>query len=117
MSHFVAEVVIDGAVGSFDKRYTYEIPQVLLALAKPGCRVTVPFGKGNSKKQGMILSTFKGGISLKTKAIISVTDSEPILNDEMIKMCEWLKNNVFCTYFDAINTMLPTGLNYRLTDF
>lgn len=117
MCHFVAEVVIDGAVGSFDKRYTYEIPEVLLTSAKPGCRVTVPFGKGNSKKQGMILSVFEGEISSKTKAILSVTDSEPILNDEMIKMCEWLKSNVFCTYFDAIHTMLPTGLNYRLTDF
>ncbi len=117
MYNLVAEIVIDGAAGSFDKRYTYAIPQNLADLAKPGCRVTVPFGFGNSKKQGMILSVFDGEITSKTKNILSVTDTTPILNDEMLKMCVWLKNSVFCTYFDAIHTMLPTGLNYNLTDF
>lgn len=117
MCRFVAEVVIDGATGSFDKRFTYAIPEQLLNMAQPGCRVTVPFGMGNLKKQGMILSVFEGETTSKTKEILSVTDNEPILNDEMIKMCEWLKNNVFCTYFDAIHTMLPTGLNYSLSEY
>ncbi len=113
----VAEIVIDGAAGSFDKCYTYAVPENLIDLAIPGCRVTVPFGKGNIKKQGMILKTFEGEISSKTKEIYSVTDEKPILNDEMIKMCLWLKKNVFCTYFDAIHSMLPAGLNYNLTDY
>ena len=117
MGRFVAEVVIDGAVGSFDKRYTYSVPDALIGRAVAGCRVTVPFGMGNSKKQGMILNVFEGEVTSKTKEILSLTDNEPVLNDEMIKMCEWLKSNVFCTYFDAIHTMLPAGLNYKLTAF
>ncbi len=117
MSHLVAEVVIDGAVGSFDKRYTYEIPSFLQFEAKAGCRVTVPFGMGNLKKQGIILKVHEGEITPKTKKIISVTDTTPVLNDEMIKMCEWLKNHTFCSFFDAVHTMLPTGLNYNLTDY
>ena len=117
MCRIVAEIVIDGATGSFDKCYTYAVPEHFKEAAQPGCRVTIPFGKGNIKKQGMILNVFEGEINLKTKEIISVTDSEPILNDEMIKMCKWLKGNVFCTYFDAIHTMLPAGLNYRLSDY
>ena len=117
MSRTVAEIAIDGAIGSFDKRYTYAIPQSLSNKALAGCRVMVPFGRANSKKQGMILKVFEGEITEKTKEIISVTDKTPILNDEMLGMCEWLKNNVFCTYFDAIHAMLPTGLNYRLTDY
>ncbi len=117
MCRFVAEIVIDGAAGSFDKCYTYAIPDNLLSKAKPGCRVTVPFGKGNIKKQGMILDVFEEEITSKTKEILTVTDIEPILNDEMLKMCKWLKSQVFCTHFDAIHTMLPAGLNYRLTDF
>lgn len=117
MYRLVAEVVIDGAAGSFDKCYTYAIADTLKNDAKPGCRVTIPFGKGNLKKQGMILSVYNGEVTPKTKEIYSVTDKEPILNDEMIKMCKWLKNNVFCTYFDAIHTMLPAGLNYKLSDY
>ena len=117
MCRFVAEIVIDGAAGSFDKCYTYAIPDSLLSEAKAGCRVTVPFGKGNIKKQGMILSVFKEEITPKTKEVLSVTDSDPILNGEMLKMCKWLKSQVFCTHFDAIHAMLPAGLNYRLTDY
>lgn len=117
MYRLVAEVVIDGAAGSFDKCYTYAISDDLSKKAKAGCRVTIPFGKGNIKKQGMILSTYRCEITEKTKYILTVTDDEPILNDEMIKMCKWLKAQVFCTYFDAINAMLPAGLNYRFTDY
>ncbi len=117
MCRFIAEVVIDGATGSFDKKYTYSIPNELSAIARPGCRVMIPFGKGNIKKQGMILSVTEGDITPKTKEIISLTDNQPILSDEMLKLCEWLKTHVFCTYFDAIHTMLPAGLNYRLSDF
>ena len=93
------------------------VPANLVNEAKAGCRVTIPFGKGNTKKQGMILSVLDGEITPKTKEIYSVTDKEPILNDEMIKMCKWLKSHVFCTYFDAIHTMLPAGLNYRFCDY
>ncbi len=117
MYRLVAEVVIDGAAGSFDKRYSYAVPEKLRQKATTGCRVTVPFGKGNIKKQGMILNVLEGEVTSKTKEIYSVTDNEPILNDEMVKMCEWLKSQVFCTYFDAIHTMLPAGLNYRFCDY
>lgn len=117
MCRLVAEIVIDGATGSFDKCFTYAIPESLISIAKAGCRVTVPFGKGNIKKQGMILSVFETEVNDKTKEIHDVTDTEPVLNDELIKMCKWLKERVFCTYFDAIHAMLPTGLNYKLNDY
>ncbi len=117
MSHLLAEVVIDGAVGSFDNKYTYQIPDFLQTEAKAGCRVTVPFGMGNSKKQGIILKVYEGEVTSKLKQILSLTDKTPVLNDEMIKMCVWLKNHTFCSYFDAVHTMLPTGLNYNLTDY
>ena len=116
MYRLMAEVVLDGATGSFDKCYTDAIPNLLLSKAKPGCRITIPFGKGNTKKQGMILSVFEGETTEKTKEILSVIDDNPILSDEMLTMCKWLKNNIFCTYYDAIHAMLPAGLNYRLSE-
>lgn len=117
MYRLVADVVLDGATGSFDRCYTYAIPKSIAANALSGCRVTVPFGRGNVKKQGMILKTFETDVDDKVKEILSLTDDEPILNDEMLKMCKWMKSQVFCTYFDAIHTFLPTGLNYRLSDY
>ena len=117
MSHTVAEIVLDGAIGSFDKRYTYLVPDELLDSAHIGCRVTVPFGRGNTKKQGMIMDIREDECQKGIKNIYSVTDKAPILNDEMIKMCEWMHSHIFCTYFDAIHAMLPAGLNYRLADY
>ena len=67
MCRLVAEVVIDGATGSFDKCYTYAIPESLVKTAVAGSRVTIPFGKGNIKKQGMILNVFEAEITPKTK--------------------------------------------------
>ena len=51
MCRLIAEVVIDGAAGSFDKRYSYLIPDNLVKTAVAGCRVTVPFGAGNQKNR------------------------------------------------------------------
>ena len=80
MYRLVAEIVIDGAAGSFDKCYTYAIPDSLVKVANAGCRVTVPFGKGNIKKQGMILSVFEDETTSKTKEIESISPTETILS-------------------------------------
>ncbi len=117
MSELFAEIVLDGATDAFDKRYTYLVPDALKSNALPGCRVTVPFGRGNIKKQGMILSLFDEAAFKNCKEIYSVTDQKPILNDEMLKLCVWLHEYTFCTYFDAINLMLPTGLKFKLRQF
>ena len=52
MKTLVASVVLDGAIGSFDKEYSYAVPKFLEEKAKVGCRVTMPFGRSNLKKQG-----------------------------------------------------------------
>ena len=113
----IAEVVIDGAVSSYDKKYSYILPQSLINKAKPGCRVIVPFGNTNIKKQAMISSLRENEGNIKFKEILELTDQEPILSDEMLKMCEWMHNHIFCTYYDAIHTMIPVAFSYKLTPF
>lgn len=114
MSRLIADVAIEGANGSFDKQYSYFIPENLIESAKPGCRVTIPFGKGNIKKIGMIMSVHPGEITDIIKPVLTVSDKTPVLNGEMLQLCLWMKEHTFCTYFDAIHTMLPTGLNYNI---
>ena len=113
----VAHIALDGAIGSYDKMYTYSIPDELYDAAREGCRVFVPFGKGNVKRIGMIFSVEAQSEAGGLKNIISVIDDSPILSGEMLKICVWMHNNVFCTYFDAVNTILPTGLKFKLADF
>ncbi|MBR4072630.1 MAG: primosomal protein N', partial [Clostridia bacterium] len=116
MKNLVAQVVIDGAIGSFDKEYSYAVPPHLKKSAKVGCRVTMPFGRGNLKRQGLIVG-FTEAEKDGLKELYDVTDSEPILSEEMLILCKALRERTFCTYFDAVKAMLPAGLNYRLTSY
>lgn len=115
MKGLTAEIALEGAGLAFDILYTYAIPPEMQKSAKTGCRVLVPFGKGNIKKQGMIFALKEQEIS-GLKKIYSFIDSEPVLNGEMLSLCEYLHESVFCTYYDAVQKMLPVGLSYSLID-
>ncbi|MBO4694157.1 MAG: primosomal protein N' [Clostridia bacterium] len=112
-----AHIALDGAVGSYDKLYSYSIPDNLRNAAYEGCRVSVPFGNGNRTRIGIIISIEDSNSDFELKSITSVIDSEPILTREMLKLCVWMHDNLFCTYFDAVNIMLPAGLKLRLKDY
>ncbi|MCQ2451184.1 MAG: primosomal protein N', partial [Clostridia bacterium] len=111
------KVVLDGAANSYDKCYSYFVPDNLLNQAKEGCRVTVPFGNGNMTKHGLILEKETIPDDPKIKYILKVLDGEPIIDEEMRTLCSYMKERLFCTYFDAINVILPAGLKLRLEEF
>lgn len=116
MKGLVASVALEGATFAFDRLYTYAVPIDMYDSVKKGIRVLVPFGRGNIKKQGIIFSLFEDEIK-DLKKLISLIDKSPVLNDEMLLMAEYMQQNVFCTYYDAVHLMLPTGLSYKLIDF
>ena len=111
-----ASVVLEKTAYSFDKPYDYLVPNWAEEFCRVGCRVIVPFGKGNTERQGLILSINESVENDKLKEIKRVVDNTPILNDEMLKLCEWLHVTLFCTYFDAVNSVLPTGVSIKLVD-
>ncbi|MBR2042937.1 MAG: primosomal protein N' [Clostridia bacterium] len=112
----VAKVVIDGATSQFDRQYSYLLPENLADRVCAGMRVVVPFGRSNLKKQGFVMATETAENADKLKSVLSVFDSKPILGDEMIRLCEWMRNQTFCTYFDAIHAILPAGVGMKLTE-
>ena len=113
-SDLIAKVAVENTVYSFDKEFSYKVPENLKSSCKAGVRVLVPFGRGNRKRQGIILS-FCSESSGKLKSIISVLDDEPVLSEEMIKTAIFMKEHYFCTLYDAVKTMLPAGINYKMT--
>ncbi len=111
----IARVVVDQAVYHIDKPYDYLLPDIDPQDNLVGKRVLVPFGNGVGTRQGLIIELSdkcEYPVS-KLKRIISVLDSSPILNDEMLKLALWLKEKTFCTYFDAIRVLLPTGISLK----
>lgn len=112
----VAKVAISRAAYSFDAEYSYSVPENLRDAAKVGVRVIVPFGKGNKRSIGFITRTYaESEYNEKLKPISSVIDSESLLTDEMMKIIFWLKENTFCTFFDAYKSVVPTGFSYSFS--
>lgn len=50
----------------------------------------------------------------RLKAIYSAADDEPVLSEELLRLCHWIRDNTFCTFFDAFRAILPPGLGYTL---
>ncbi len=116
MKSNVARVALQGAAFTFDKLYTYVLPPDLLGTAMAGSRVLVPFGRGNIKRQGIIMEISEDEVK-GLKSIFSLIDATPILNEEMLAVCKYLHDRTFCTYYDAVHAILPTGLTHRLVNY
>lgn len=105
-----AKVVLQGTAYGFDIEYTYKYPHVLFGILQRGMRVLVPFGRGNSKRIGLVTRVYEKEIpDEKIKPIISIIDKEPLLNNELMELVLWLKEHTFCTYFEAFRTIIPSG--------
>ena len=109
-----AKVAVENTVYDFDKLFDYAVPVEYIAAAVPGCRVLVPFGRGNQKRQGVIFAICDKTSYDKIKPFSSLLDDAPVLSAEMIRMAEWFRDNYYCTYYEAAKVMLPTGINMRL---
>ncbi|MBQ5706182.1 MAG: hypothetical protein IIV73_06185, partial [Bacteroidaceae bacterium] len=104
-----AQVALENTSKSFDKTFDYGIPESLEGSLRPGCRVMVPFGKGNRTRVGLVMSLSETADYDKVKDVLAQLDAEPILNDEMLRLAAWLRNRCYCTYFDAIRLLMPAG--------
>lgn len=106
----IASIAVSAAVYAIDRPYSYKIPDELSLL--PGMRVTVPFGRGNRRCEGMILEIYSGD-ETGLKQIDGVLDESPVLSEAYIRMAAFVRERYFCTFYDAIKAMLPAGLWFR----
>lgn len=112
----IVKVAVSAAPYSIDKPYDYWVPEPFSDSALLGVRVTVPFGRGNRTSEGIILARAIG-IKRKTlKPISSLLDREPVLDQDGIALAIWMRQRYFCTLFEAVKTILPAGLWYRLRE-
>ena len=111
----VALVAVSAANYGFDRPYSYLIPSEMQTVL-PGCRVIVPFGRGNRPTEGIVLSC-KQEQDADYKQLLKVTDAEPILTDEQLRLAVWMHNRFFCTVYDAVKAILPVGVWYSVSTF
>jgi primosomal protein N' (replication factor Y) len=106
----IARVALAEVVFAIDKLYDYLIPGSLLPAAEVGMRVSVPFARGNRRREGIIFELTEKSDYEKLKPIDSFLDEAPVISKAQLKLARWMKARFFCTYYEAVKAMLPAGL-------
>ena len=89
MSRNIAYVAVENALYHFDRRFSYRIPDGL--AVQPGCRVVVPFGRGNSRRQGIVLDIGESeGSELKdiSKFMIELSFWRVFVKTKIVRSCQ-----------------------------
>lgn len=109
----VARLAVSAATYAIDKPYDYIVPGSLVSKVSPGVRVSIPFGRGNRRCEGVVLSVEKAAERTMLKSVESVLDETPIITREQIKLALWMHERFFCTVYEAFRAMLPAGLWFK----
>ena len=111
----LARVAVSSVPYAADRLYTYLVPDELIGSAEVGKRVTIPFGRGNRRVEGFLLEVGREAATSPLKPIDVLLDDAPLLDAKDVRLVRWMKARYFCTYYDAIKTILPGGvwLQYR----
>src|SRR5699024_9975089 len=101
-----ASVIVEIGVKSVVKTFNYKIPSEFINNIRVVKRVKVPFGR--MKLEGFVLEIKdKVDNDYEIKKIISLVDSEPILNKEMLLMGDFIVESTLCSKISAYQAMLP----------
>ncbi len=107
----IAKAAVQAAPYAIDRVYSYLLPRDM--GAQVGCRVLVPFGRGNRPSEAVILALSEGVPDKPLKTVSALLDEEPVVSDREIRLALWMRQRYFCTFYDALHTILPAAVWYR----
>ncbi len=109
-----AKIAVSASTYAIDRPYDYLIPGQLAEAVHPGMRAAVPFGRGNRVSDGIVLALGEREDGEKLKSILALLDEEPLLDEGAIQLALWMREQYFCTVYDAMRAMIPAGLWFSL---
>lgn len=103
-----AQIIVDVPTQQTNHSFDYLVPAALQDTIQKGMRVAVPFGRSQRLVQGFVVdlsaSTKFGG---SIKPIDHLLDFEPVLNEELLQLSQWLAQQTFSFWISCMQTMLP----------
>ncbi|MBI3914173.1 MAG: primosomal protein N' [Chloroflexi bacterium] len=94
-----------------DRAFTYSIPPALENKIALGQLVWVPFGA--RKLQGVVVGFSDASPVEQTKSIADIVDARPFLSAAQIELARWIAHTYLCSLNDAIQLMLPAGVEQQ----
>ena len=100
-----------------DKAYSYYIPDAVASQICPGAIVEVPFGRGNRRMTGIVDEIVMGEVPMSTKPITSVISPYPILDEEQLGLCRFVREYTLCTFSEALKAIVPAAAMSRVITY
>lgn len=104
-----ANIIVDISHEKVDRPFGYRIPEALADQVRPGVRVNIPFGAGNTLRTGYVIEvtdrTDFPAERLKEIASVIPGASEP--SQRLIMLAAWMKEQYGSTMIQALKTVLP----------
>ena len=108
MSEYAGIHILD-APYHIDNQFDYFIPPQFRSDLTRGDFVAVPFGTSNRRKIGVVVSLKDKADNqrVECKPIIDLCDKSLSLDEEMLGLCEFLKEHTLCSIGDAVRAAVP----------
>ena len=115
-----ARVYLLDAPYAIDRAFDYFVPSSMRSTShshlRRGSFVTVPFGKGNRSRLGVVTDfAERTEVSASlVKPLLSLCEARLSLSEEMLGLCFYMKEQTLCTFGDAVRAMIPSAAMSRL---
>ncbi|MDE6950397.1 MAG: primosomal protein N', partial [Lachnospiraceae bacterium] len=110
-----ADVIVDISHESVDRPFTYRIPEDLKGKLETGMSVSVPFGRGDSVRQGYVIA-LRDSISFderKAKEILRRAKEDTAVDAVLVRLAGWIREQYGSTMIAALKTVLPAKQKKR----
>ena len=95
--------------------FTYRVPKEMREKLKLGARLMLPFGRRNVTGYAVGLHIdLPADVEIdesKIKDIIDVTDDEPLITPEILKLTQWTADYYSSFWGEMLKASLPAGIN------
>lgn len=115
MERLYADVIIDISHEKVDKVFQYKIPEELKEKVNIGTPVMIPFGRGNTVRQGYVvgLSETADWDESRIKEIRGLSAKGLSIETKLIELAAWMKEYYGSTMIAALRTVTPVKEKVR----
>jgi len=103
-----ASVLPDLAARGINQLFHYAVPEALRGVLRRGQLVEVPFGP--RRIRGFVIGFVAEPEVDTVKPIARVVDPEPVIDDELLDLAEWISDYYMCHVVQALRAIIPPGL-------
>ena len=97
-----------------DQVFTYRVPSRMAQALRPGHRVRVPFGRGNTSTIGYCVRVddilAEGLDRARLKEVLEILDHPPLIDARMLELTRWLAGYYVCSWGQALDAVVPAGV-------